>query len=347
MTRDDSRKTQIRARMAETGEKYTEAARALDAEQAGTAPGLQIITIEPTHPQGFGGHEFEYDPGSDVFRCANCRGYEIALRDPETGQIPRCAALPRLGAATVTLDGVRWRIHTPDGSYPETRTGMVSWRKGVPVNDRACFLASVGSELDAYGWNINGPDLPDPVPDTVDLELIRNTRGLNLDEAQRLHDEAGVTWFHAHDAYIHAVAATVAGTGVPVSDICADANQPRDGWFTVGEPAEDDEDDEDGPLSADVIAWREDRGWYHVHYSDRNAAAGDYVSDLPGLTQLTPPPHEVAFAVLEAFTFATQPVAPTIWEGPDGYDPDPAPADDDGFSVSAALERSLLAYVKR
>jgi hypothetical protein len=59
--------------------------------RAGTArPGLSITTIEITHPQGFGDHEFEYDAGNDLFKCTHCGGYEIALRNPETGEIPQC-----------------------------------------------------------------------------------------------------------------------------------------------------------------------------------------------------------------------------------------------------------------
>lgn len=56
----------------------------------GARPILSITTIEITHPQGFGGHEFEYESTNDLFRCVHCGGYEIALRDRETGEIPEC-----------------------------------------------------------------------------------------------------------------------------------------------------------------------------------------------------------------------------------------------------------------
>jgi len=58
--------------------------------QAGTRPTLSITTLEITHPQGFGDHEFEYESTNDLFRCVHCGGYEIALRDRETGEIPEC-----------------------------------------------------------------------------------------------------------------------------------------------------------------------------------------------------------------------------------------------------------------
>lgn len=51
---------------------------------------LSIISFEVTHPQGFGGHEFGYEQSTDLFRCEFCDGYEISLRDRETGEIGQC-----------------------------------------------------------------------------------------------------------------------------------------------------------------------------------------------------------------------------------------------------------------
>lgn len=51
---------------------------------------LTIVSIQPTHPQGFGGHEFELESVSDLFRCARCRGYEVSLRAPGAGEISIC-----------------------------------------------------------------------------------------------------------------------------------------------------------------------------------------------------------------------------------------------------------------
>ncbi len=51
---------------------------------------LTVTALVPVHPHGFGGHEFEYQPGDDVFRCPRCGGYEISLRDRDTGEISRC-----------------------------------------------------------------------------------------------------------------------------------------------------------------------------------------------------------------------------------------------------------------
>ena len=46
-----------------------------------------------------------------------------------------------------------------------------------------------------------------------------------------------------------------------------------------------------------VIQWREDRGWYHIWFSDSQAALGDYTEDLPGSLPLVVTPEAVAEAV--------------------------------------------------
>lgn len=327
-----------RARQRETGEPYAEAKRRTADDATGDTPLVVTVTpIEISHPQGFGGHEFEYQSTDDLFRCVRCGGYEIALRDPATGEIGACR---RRGSATVTLDGQRWRITTSDGSYPTSRGGTMSWRVGVPMNDRACFLEQVGGELAVYGWEITWPELPDPVPSAVELVLARNDRGVDLDEAELLHRAAGVDYHQAHGAYIRAVAKAVVATGMPIHDFDTDfGSEPREGCFTLGEEPEDLDE------LADMIVWRDSRGWYHVEHPDHRGTMGDGPFALPGLSGLTPPPHEVAAAVLRAFPIQ-DPTEPEPWPVPAGYDPDPPQAEDDGFSVSAALERSLVAYVK-
>lgn len=53
---------------------------------------LVIYDIVPTHPEGFGGHIFEYESDSDLFCCVNegCGKYEIVVRDSDTGVIEPC-----------------------------------------------------------------------------------------------------------------------------------------------------------------------------------------------------------------------------------------------------------------
>jgi hypothetical protein len=51
---------------------------------------ITIIEITPTHPQGFGDHEFEYQPYEDLFKCWKCKAYEVVVRDSKTGAITPC-----------------------------------------------------------------------------------------------------------------------------------------------------------------------------------------------------------------------------------------------------------------
>ena len=63
---------------------------AIEAIEAQDAADVPLITeITATHPHGFGGHDFEYQPADDLFQCARCGGYEQVLRRPD-GTIPQC-----------------------------------------------------------------------------------------------------------------------------------------------------------------------------------------------------------------------------------------------------------------
>lgn len=42
----------------------------------------------------FGGHDFRYEPGTDLFRCATCRTYEVTARDQEDGIKPCPGPVP-------------------------------------------------------------------------------------------------------------------------------------------------------------------------------------------------------------------------------------------------------------
>ena len=159
-----------------------------------------------------------------------------------------------------------------------------------------------------------------------------------------------VTYHKAHDAYIAAVAATVEAAGVVVGDVESDGDEPRGGSFRIGGDLADFWDDEEGYGPSTVIQWREDRGWYHIWFSDSQAALGDYAADLPGSSlPLVAAPEQVAAAVLELLRDERQdnggtPPAVPAWRMPDGYEADPPAPEDDGWDVSPRLERSLTAY---
>jgi len=126
------------------------------------------------------------------------------------------------------------------------------------------------------------------------IPLIRNTSGHQIDEAERLHRAAGVTYHKAHHAYIAAVAATVEAAGIVIGDIGSDCDEPRGGNFRIGGDLEDFWDDDEGYGPSMVIQWREDRGWYHIWFSDSQAALGDYTEDLPGNLPLMATQEQVA-----------------------------------------------------
>lgn len=46
---------------------------------------------DPVHDDPFGGHEFEYESHTDLFRCCFCRRYEVVVRDLDTGIIALCS----------------------------------------------------------------------------------------------------------------------------------------------------------------------------------------------------------------------------------------------------------------
>ncbi len=161
----------------------------------------------------------------------------------------------------------------------------------------------------------------------------------------------GVTYHKAHHAYIDAVAATVEAAGIVIGDIGSDCDEPRGGNFRIGGELADFWDDDEGYGPSMVIQWREDRGWYHIWFSDSQAALGDYAEDLPGSLPLVATPEQVARAVLELLreeredNSGTQPAIPA-WQMPDGYEADAPAPEDDGWDVSPRLERSLTAYVR-
>ncbi|MFF3731014.1 hypothetical protein ACFYXM_11990 [Streptomyces sp. NPDC002476] len=80
---------------ARRGSKYTRALRSAAAEGAawGTAGGGDRADDR------FGGHEFEYEQTTDLFRCTECRVYEVVARDAD-GPIAPCTGLVGYGGDT-------------------------------------------------------------------------------------------------------------------------------------------------------------------------------------------------------------------------------------------------------
>ncbi|MCK2145362.1 hypothetical protein ACWGS5_13385 [Streptomyces albidoflavus] len=69
MPKKQSTAAQRAREAARQGGKYTQALRA-----AGPAPGAT------GSDDAYGGHEFEYESSTDLFRCTECRVYEVVAR---------------------------------------------------------------------------------------------------------------------------------------------------------------------------------------------------------------------------------------------------------------------------
>jgi len=85
-------RAEIRAYMADHGVNYTTAKRAVE-----TATAAAAVSGPPDN--GFGGHEFDYESHTDLFRCHLCGEYEVGARAGD-GPIAPCTGLPGYGDDT-------------------------------------------------------------------------------------------------------------------------------------------------------------------------------------------------------------------------------------------------------
>ncbi len=265
--------------------------------------------------------------------------------------VPYSAAARRLGsprrsAAVVEYTGSQgWRVTIPETAG---QGGRGVWTPQAGGWQRALY-DGVARDVGCYGWDPAGwPDAPS-LPERFEVPLVRNVCGHRTDEAERLHQAAGVTYHKAHDAYVEAVAATVEALGIVTGDLGCDSDEPRDGSFRIGGDLEDLWDDDEGYGPSRVIQWREDLGWYSIWFSDSQAALGDYTEDLP--VSLVATPEKVAAAVRDLLGRHEElpedgPVPPVpVWQMPGLYEADPPAPGGEWWDVSPRLERSLTAYV--
>ncbi len=89
MPKKQSTAAQRAREAARQGGKYTQVLRSTEAGATGV-----------TGPDDrFGGHEFEYESSTDLFRCTECRDYEVVARDTD-GPIKPCTGLVGYGGDT-------------------------------------------------------------------------------------------------------------------------------------------------------------------------------------------------------------------------------------------------------
>ncbi|MFD7615803.1 hypothetical protein [Streptomyces sp. NPDC059802] len=130
MPKKQSTAAQRAREAARQGAKYTQALR--------TAEGP---TADVTRPDdGFGGHEFEYESSTDLFRCSECRVYEVVARDTD-GPMKPCTGLVGYGGDTERVYLLLAENPALPYSYSATlatracstgigRTPRFSWRDG-------------------------------------------------------------------------------------------------------------------------------------------------------------------------------------------------------------------------
>ncbi|MGK5550617.1 hypothetical protein ACSNOI_03300 [Actinomadura kijaniata] len=90
---------QQRARQAARGGgKYTQALREATGAAGSAAGGA---APDPGEPGGsrYGGHAFDYEPETDLFRCSSCRVYEVAAT-ADDGSITPCVGMVGFGGDT-------------------------------------------------------------------------------------------------------------------------------------------------------------------------------------------------------------------------------------------------------
>ena len=174
MPKKQSTAAQRARETARQGGKYTQALR----DAAGTTAG-------PTEPDDkFGGHEFEYEQVTDLFRCTECRVYEVEARDTD-GPIKLCTGLVGYGGDTERV----YLLLTENPALPYSHASTLAFRARSTDIGRA----------PRYSWR-DGKLLVESAPSVVD-ELTRRIEDLTttidgrqvplLASIDRLTPEAG------------------------------------------------------------------------------------------------------------------------------------------------------------
>jgi hypothetical protein len=129
-------RAEVRGYMADHQVNYTTALRAL-AEQSGA-----VGTAAPAGPPvdgRFGGHEFEYESSTDLFRCTECGEYEV-VAEAEDGTFTTCPGLPGwngdpervylLVTENPAIHNVPWHVSTAAREHGIGRSVKFGYRNG-------------------------------------------------------------------------------------------------------------------------------------------------------------------------------------------------------------------------
>lgn len=159
MPKNQNTSAQRAREAARQGAKYTQALR----NSAEPPPAID--------DDGFGGHEFEYESTTDLFRCTECRVYEVVARDTD-GPIKPCAGLAGYGADTERV----YLLLTENPALPcshaaalaghirGTGTGRAprfSWRDGRLLAESApSVVADLARRVALLTFTIDGREVP-------------------------------------------------------------------------------------------------------------------------------------------------------------------------------------------
>ncbi|MFI7643384.1 DUF6292 family protein [Nonomuraea sp. NPDC049400] len=178
------------------------------------------------------------------------------------------------------------------------------------------FAAQLLESFDLEGWTYPGPWPADAPNEAMILPLWRSERGQREDDLEAIYKAVGKTYHSIQELYAAAVADALDRAGISVSDYWADPNEPRELTLQL--------EFAPGGYEELYIAWREDRGWYWVPYSDAGEALGDFAKELD--CDFLALPDDVAAAVLNGATSADKPATEScLWTPPDGYKTNPNP----------------------
>ncbi|MFG3398766.1 hypothetical protein [Streptomyces parvus] len=161
MPKKQSTAAQRAREAARQGGKYTEALRAAEGPAA-----------DVTGPDDrFGGHEFEYESSTDLFRCSECRVYEVVARDTD-GPIKPCTGLVGYGGDTervyllLTENPVLPCSHAAQLASSVRGTGIgraprFSWRDGrLLVESAPSVVDELTRRIELITSTVDGKQVP-------------------------------------------------------------------------------------------------------------------------------------------------------------------------------------------
>lgn len=120
----------------------------------------------------FGGHEFEYEARTDLFRCSECKVYEVQARDRKAGIAP-CTGLVGYGGDTARVYLLLTENPAlPNGGYGASlawqirQTGIgraprFSGRDGkLLVESAPSVVDELARKIDAIVFDVHGLEVP-------------------------------------------------------------------------------------------------------------------------------------------------------------------------------------------